>query len=43
MEPTREGVGLLVAQACGELSDEEFAARVLELARREASQEGAAS
>lgn len=42
MEPTREGVELLVAQACGELSDEEFAARVLELARREASHEGAA-
>ncbi len=37
MEPTRDDVELLVARARGELTDSDFAARVLRLAGQEAA------
>jgi hypothetical protein len=37
VEPTRDDVELLVARACGELTDAEFAARALILAGQEAA------
>ncbi len=42
MEPTEADVALLVARACGELTDAEFAARVLMLAGQEGAHQAAA-